>query len=182
MSIKNTLYILFLWLGMLFANDSKYMTREGFASFFSHAPLEDIYAENNTVSCMLNTQSGEIAFIIPIKEFQFEKSLMKEHFNENYLESDLFPTSTFVGKIESWNEIKGLDSSKVTVSGDIMIHGYKKTITENGLYKKSGDTIIGETTFHIKLEDFGIKIPTIVFKNIAEIVDVTIRVELKGQK
>jgi len=182
MPLNKKILVIIFWIGFLFAGNENYITREGFASFFSQAPLEDIYAENNTVSCMLNTQSGELAFIIPIKEFQFEKSLMQEHFNENYLESDLFPTSTFVGKIESWNEIKGLDSSKVTVSGDIMIHGIKKSVTKIGLYKKVGDTIIGETTFRVKLEDYGIKIPTFVFNNIAETVEIKVHIELRVNK
>ncbi len=35
-----------------------------------------------------------------LKEFSFEKKLMQEHFNENHMESDKYPKSTFSGRIQ----------------------------------------------------------------------------------
>ena len=175
---KICFYIIIL-LGTLLGGNGKYMTRTGFVSFFSSTPLEDIYSENNKVSCMLNIKNGELDFIIPVDEFQFEKTLMGDHFNENYLETEKFPTSTFIGQIESWDNIRQLDSSNVVVNGHIMIHGVKKNISEIGYYKKKKNSIIGEATFRVVLKDYGIKIPSILFNNIAEIIDITIRVKLK---
>jgi hypothetical protein len=60
-----------------------------------------------------------------------------------------------------------------------MIHGVKKNISEIGYYKKKKNSIIGEATFRVVLKDYGIKIPSILFNNIAEIIDITIRVKLK---
>ena len=67
-------------------------------SFFSDAAIEDITAENKTASGIFNSATSDIAFSIPIKEFEFAKSLMKEHFNEKYMDTEKYPKSTFQGK------------------------------------------------------------------------------------
>src|SRR3546814_1046385 len=72
-------------------------------SFFSKAPLEDIEAHNDGGASVLNTGTQEIVFVIPIRGFEFRKSLMQEHFNENYMESDEYPTATFKGKLQGFD-------------------------------------------------------------------------------
>jgi hypothetical protein len=39
-------------------------------------------------SCVLITKTGDFTCWMYIKDFQFERSLMQEHFNDNYLESN----------------------------------------------------------------------------------------------
>ena len=74
-------------------------TEQTFVSFFSDAAIEDITAENKKAAGVFNSATGDIAFSIPIKEYQFAKSLMKEHFNEKYMETEKYPKSTFQGKV-----------------------------------------------------------------------------------
>ena len=81
------------------ANAQKYMTKNGFIGFFSHTPMEDIKGDNNQVAAVLDITSGEMVFQALIKSFHFDQALMEEHFNENYIESDKFPKSSFKGKI-----------------------------------------------------------------------------------
>jgi ATP-dependent DNA helicase RecG len=61
--------------------------------------MENIDAHNNQVMAVLNVTTGELQFSLLVKGFHFQKALMEEHFNENYLESEQFPKSTFKGKI-----------------------------------------------------------------------------------
>ena len=74
----------------------KLATRSGYVKFFSEAALENIEAENNLVSSVLDLSTGKFAFLVKIKSFQFEKALMQEHFNENYMMSDEFPKGLFL--------------------------------------------------------------------------------------
>src|SRR6478735_335077 len=78
-----------------------FMTRQGQISFTSKTPLENINAVNNEVATALDLQTGDIAFAVLIRSFHFEKALMEEHFNENYMESDKMPKATFKGKISN---------------------------------------------------------------------------------
>src|SRR5687768_84945 len=81
----------------------KYNIEKGSVSFFSDAAIEDISADNKKPSGIFNTTTGDIVFSIPINEFKFEKSLMQEHFNEKYMQSDKFPKSTFQGKVTGFD-------------------------------------------------------------------------------
>jgi len=153
----------------------RYIARNGSIRFFSTAPLENIEAINNQGLSVVDISSGEIAFTIPITGFEFEKNLMQQHFNENYMESERFPNSTFKGKIFGFT-----DSSKdqpLKASGDLTIHGVTKNITVNGTGYFAEDKIILKASFPIKLADYKIKIPKVVFYNIAEVVDVSIEFE-----
>ena len=71
-----------------------------YVHFFSEAPAENIEALNNKSNGLINKKTGDIALIIPIKSFKFDKELMEEHFNENYLESDKYKNGNIQGKIQ----------------------------------------------------------------------------------
>jgi len=78
----------------------KLFTRTGKIVFISKAPIEDIKAVNNQLSCIYEIETNRLIATVSIKAFEFEKSLMQEHFNENYLESDKFPKAIFKGKLD----------------------------------------------------------------------------------
>ena len=98
----------------------KYLTKNGAVTFFSSALVEDIKADNNQVLSIIDASSGKMAISILMKSFQFEKALMQEHFNENYVESDTFPKATFKGDILNFESIKD-SATKVNVKGTITI-------------------------------------------------------------
>ncbi|MCK4749140.1 MAG: hypothetical protein KAT15_18935, partial [Bacteroidales bacterium] len=83
----------------------KYLTNNGIVSFYSHTVIEDITADNNKVASVIDALSGEVAIIITMTEFQFEKKLMQEHFNENYVESEKYPKAKFNGTINNNPEV-----------------------------------------------------------------------------
>ena len=170
--------LLFIFFAFAFAKE-RYITREGFISFFSSTPLEDIKAINKQVSCVLDKSTGEFAFQLPIKGFTFKNALMQEHFNESYLESDIYPKSIFKGKIIDWNTIQlSEDPTDVFIEGELTIHGIKQNITEPGKIWLSSKTIIGESNFNVTLVDYNIKVPKVVRSNIAEVINVNVSVQL----
>ena len=80
--------IVFFTIAVLLALPSgaqKYMTRNGYIGFYSHTALEDIKGDNNQVASVLDIATGGIVFQVLIKSFHFDKALMEEHFNENYM-------------------------------------------------------------------------------------------------
>lgn len=154
----------------------KYYTKNGNISFFSKTSLENIKADNNQVLSVLNAQTGEVQFSVLIKSFHFEKALMEEHFNENYLESEKFPKATFKGSITDMGRVNfGTDGMyTVPVSGDMTMHGVtKKIITTATITIKAGK-VSATSKFFVKLADYNISIPSIVKDNIAESVEVTV--------
>jgi hypothetical protein len=76
-----------------------YKSTSGSIAFFSETPMENINAANKQLKALLNTKNGEVAFVVTNVGFEFDKPLMGEHFNENYMESDKYKISVFKGKI-----------------------------------------------------------------------------------
>jgi hypothetical protein len=158
------------------ANAQKFYTKNGATSFFSSTKLEDIKAENNQVTCVLVSQTGELQFSMLNKGFHFDKALMEEHFNENYMESNKFPKSTFKGAVA---EIAKVNFTKdgnypVSVKGDLTIHGVTKNITTTGNITVKGGKPTTATKFSIKLSDYGIKISNLHKNNIADNIEITV--------
>lgn len=154
----------------------KVFTKNGNISFFSTAPMENITADNNQVMSVLNTQTGDLQFSVLIKGFHFKKSLMEEHFNENYMESDKFPKSTFKGLITDVSKISFTKdgSYNVAVSGDLTIHGVTKKVTTPGTITVKSGNITASSKFNIRLADYNISIPGLVKDKIAETIEITV--------
>lgn len=151
----------------------KYLSNESYIRFYSEAPLEDIEAINEESRSVLDLATNQIVATVPITGFQFEKKLMQEHFNENYLESDKYPQGTLKAQLE------GIDwenpEKEVTAKGEMTIHGRTNEVNLTGTVVKNGDDIVVEAVFMIQLQDYKIKIPKAVFYNIAESVEVTVK-------
>ena len=148
----------------------------GEISFFSETPLENISAINKNVNAAYNDSSKNIVFQLRITDFVFPIPLMQEHFNENYLESDLYPDAFFKGIVINVNNIN------VIAEGDLTIHGITQKIKVSGDFIKENNKINITTSFVVRLEDYNIDVPKIVMYKIAEEILVTINIDLKKIK
>lgn len=162
------------------AHAQKFTTEKTFVSFFSDAAIEDITAENTKTVGVFNAATNDIAFSVPIKEYEFEKSLMKEHFNEKYMETEKFPKSTFQGKVSGFDP-NAAGVQNVTSNGKLTIHGQTHEVEIPGTIEKQGDKLIMKSKFIVKLEDYKIAIPQLLWQNIAEQVEVTVDFTFKPQ-
>jgi polyisoprenoid-binding protein YceI len=161
----------------------KYFTREAQISFFSDAPLEKIEADNGTGTCVVDFDQQRMEFAVLIKAFQFEKALMQEHFNENYMESHKFPKATFKGEIIEPASIDMKDQPQdVKVKGTITIHGVDREITAPGTILYTPDKVKMSSIFTVAVKDFDIEIPGVVRDNIAKEVEISIDAALEPIK
>ena len=157
-----------------------YKGENGKVKFFSDALLEDIEAKSSNVTAALNTSTGEVAARIPIKSFVFDKSLMQEHFNENYLESDRYPDATFAGKALKIPVLKPGEVHSITLTGKLTIHGITQPRDIAAVLRVNDDgSITATANFKVKVEDHKVKVPNLLFQNIAEVVEVTLDLNLK---
>lgn len=157
----------------------KYITKAGHISFYSEAPLENIEAHNHEVLSIIDLDANQVAVSMLMKAFSFEKSLMQEHFNENYVESDKFPKSTFKGSFASANPV---DLSKdgiyeVEVTGDLTIHGITQPVSTQGTIEVKEGQVVTKTKFKVALKDYKIEIPKVVVDNIAEEIEITVELQ-----
>jgi len=183
---ENTAIMKISWLTFTFSilvsslHAQKYVAEKSFAAFFSDAVIEDITATNTKGTSIFNSSTGDVAFSIPIRDFEFAKSLMKQHFNEKYMETEKFPKSTFQGKIIGF-DATAIEEQPVNAIGKLTIHGVTKQIEVPGTIQKQGDKLYMKSKFMVKLNDYKIEIPQLLWQNIAEQVEVTIEFTFKPQ-
>ena len=147
-----------------------YISNNSAIKFFSKTPFEDITANNKKSVAIIDVEKQEVAVKIPIRDFVFPLKLMQEHFNENYLESDKFPYATFKGFFSKKIDLSQRTNTSLTVTGTMTIHGVSKmTILQGNIaVDPPNKSITFDTDFRVKLEDYNIKVPTVVLLKIAE--------------
>ena len=154
----------------------QFYTDKGVTKFDgSKAAFEPIKATNNNSVSIIDSETGQIAAVILISKFEFRLGLMQEHFNENYLESNVYPKSTFEGKIKDFN-VLNLTENVITheITGNLTIKGVAKKIKTIAEISKLDNQIKIKSNFSVFLSDFGIKVPKIVFKKIDEEVKISL--------
>lgn len=174
--MKRLIILSLLTMLVLSASGQKYMTKSGFISFISHTPMEDIKGDNSQVAGVLDISTGDMVFQILIKSFHFEKTLLEEHFNENYMESEKFPKASFKGKITNLASIdfNKNGSYEVLVEGDLTIRDVAKKMSVKGILEVVTGGVNANAKFTITPEDFNIKIPSVVRENIAKTIEITV--------
>jgi polyisoprenoid-binding protein YceI len=165
-----------------FASAQKYMTKNGTIRFFSDGQTEKIEALNHQVNSALDASTGNFVFKVLIKSFEFEKALMQEHFNENYMQSDQFPNATFSGKVLNLKDINlNKDGTyAAVVEGDLTMHGITNKVKTNGTFEVKNNKIVGKSSFNVLIKDYNIAIPKAVVKNIAENIQIDVNVAMES--
>lgn len=153
---------------------------KGNITFTSDAPLELITAGSNELKGLIETERKQFAFSVKVRSFKgFNSGFQKDHFNENYLESDKYPDATFSGKI-----IEDVDFTKnnilsVRAKGILTVHGVsKERIIKSDMTIKNGAVFI-KANFTVLLADHNIPIPKVVHEKLASEIKVEVKSELK---
>jgi polyisoprenoid-binding protein YceI len=155
-----------------------YKTTAGSISFYSETPMENIDAHTKSMVSAINPANKQVAAVIMVNTFQFKNSLMQEHFNEKYLETEKYPKATFSGVINENIDLMKPGTYNVTVTGKLTIHGVEQNRTIKGVITIDNSLKLNLTSdFDVKLVDHKIEVPKLVFKKIAE----TIAVKLSGE-
>jgi len=180
--MKKVTYLILLLVSLSITSQNRYLTKTGTVEFEASVPsFEEVKAINNSVTAIINSETGEFAALVLIKGFRFKNALMEEHFNENYAESDLYTKATFKGKIIDFS-LDGLNSEVKTfrLTGVLTFHGKTKKLEGLNLNITINENIITISgKFTADASDFGIKIPKIVKSKISEDITVSFKFELK---
>ncbi len=156
-------------------------TNNGTIYFRSDAPLELIHANSDQMRGVLDVGKKLFAFTARISSFKgFNSPLQKEHFNENYLESNTYPDASFSGKI-----IEDLDLSKngtytVRAKGKLFIHGVvQERIIKAELTVLNGVVSV-KSSFTVMLSEHNIPIPKVVHEKLASEIKVEVKADLSS--
>ncbi|MBP7184249.1 MAG: YceI family protein [Saprospiraceae bacterium] len=179
-----TLVSLFLFTNKVSAQE-KYFSKNAIIAFDAEGKLddvEDIKAQSNTATCVYDSKTGNMEWSVNVKSFKFANSLMQEHFNENYLESDKFPKATFKGQTDKPIDLTKNGTYQTKVKGKLTIHGVTKDVDVNGAFVVKDGVVSSASKFEVALKDYNIEVPTVVFMKVAETVKIEIKTVLQVLK
>jgi hypothetical protein len=181
--MKRSLFIAGMFLVMLcgYASAQKaiYQVANGGVRFHSDAPLEFINATSNGLIGAVDIAKRTFLFKISIPSFDgFNSPRQKEHFNENYMESDLFPIAVFSGKIIEEIDLSKEGEYSIRAKGKLLIHGVGQQRTIKCRIVCENGKISVRSDFVVLLADHNIKIPRIVSDKLSPEINVSISAEL----
>lgn len=154
----------------------KVITRQGQVSFFSYTSVENIKAENNQVFSIIDLKTGRIAVSMLMNTFVFEKALMRGHFNESYIESDIYPKATFEGEIIDFDPLfEGIQVRKI--KGIFTMHGVSKELEIKTKIERKKTSYNLSGTFQTLVKDYNINVPPLLAGNIAKSIEVKFNFE-----
>jgi hypothetical protein len=156
------------------AGQDIYACKNARISLYSSAPIEDISAVTTSGVSVFNAASNELDFSVAIRSFQFDKSLMQEHFNSDYMESDKYPRATFKGKINEHLDVTKDGVYPVKATGELTVHGITMARTIPGTISVKNGAISMTSEFMVRCSDHHIDIPQIVFHHIAESIKINV--------
>src|ERR1700758_2021642 len=180
--MKKTVFVLVAILAFNVAHSQIYKGKTTTIHFLSKAALEEIEATSKHAVVAMDAASGNLQIQAQIKAFKFSSSFMEEHFNENYMESEKFPFSTFKGKINEKVDYTKNGESKVTCTGKLEMHGVGQEVTIPGTVKVNGNEVILEAAFKVKPADYKIKVEGAYAEKIAKEIGVDIKAVLEPLK
>lgn len=159
-------------------NAQNQKTSKTHIKFFSTTPVEDIEANNYATVGTLDPASGKVVFSVPMQSFEFEKSLMQQHFNsKKFLDTKTNPKAKLIGKITNLDAINFTadGSYEADVTGNLTINGVTKPITEKATIIVKDAKISLKSKFNVVLAEYEVAFengkPS---KNIAKTVEVTV--------
>lgn len=181
---KILLVAIALFLGASTNAQDKYFTKNGTITFdatTSTSP-EKVAAVNKSVTCVLDSKTGNTQFSVLMKGFEFEQALMREHFHENYLESEKFPRALFKGQIINASQISYSKNGiyDVTVKGQLTMHGLTKDVETDGKVSVNDGKISIAAKFTVLLIDYGIEVPRLVSDKVAKSASIKVDCSLQS--
>jgi len=160
---------------------SVFSARNGKAYFLSDAPLEMISATSNSLIGILSIEDRRFSFSIPVNTFEgFNSALQQTHFNDDYLETDIYPNATFKGKVIEEVDLSVPGRYRVRAKGKLDIHGLVHDRIIRCDVVVEADRIRVKAQFTVFLDNHDIKIPSIVNQKIAEEIQVEIDFDMQA--
>ncbi len=156
------------------------LSNAGKVAFVSNAKLEIIKANSQKLKGAIDKTKNSFAFSVDMKSFEgFNSDLQKQHFNEDYIQTDKYPTANFSGKFIESIDYNAIGKYTVRAKGMFEIHGVKQERIIKGILEVTKAGLAIHANFIVALEDHNIKVPKIVNEKIAETIKVDVDIPFK---
>lgn len=160
-------------------------SRENLVKFISHAPMDDFEGITDKIDGYLlfdpenPAGDSEMYFEVDLNSIDTGIGLRNRHMRENYLETEQFPFTHFTGKVVEAETAAG-GVLKLKAAGKMFIHGVERETKVDGTLEPVDGGYRVQTAFVVKLTDYKIKVPRLMFFKINENMQLELNFFLKN--
>ena len=122
---------------------------------------------------------SKIYFEVELNGLDTGIGMRNRHMRENFLETDKFPYAHYTGEIVRVDTAAN-GAFTIATKGKLYIHGKEQPVTISGLVSPQGDHYLVQSKFDVKLPDYDIKVPSLMFLKISETIELELAFTLKG--
>lgn len=176
------MFVFLFFFGVVYAANV-YIVKTSKIRFKSEAPLETIIAESSELKGMLDLQTKNFAFTVNNESFKgFNSPLQREHFNDNYLDTDKYPVISYTGRIIDEIDFNKPGTYTVRAKGMMNVKGINRERLIKSVVEVKPNSIKITSEFTVLLDDYSIRIPRVVNQKIAPEIQLTFSANLEPQK
>lgn len=129
---------------------------------------------------IINTATDSVDFYLDLNTLDTGIDLRNRHMRESYLETDKFPFAEFTGTFSPAIDLSLPIPQQIMAVGNFTMHGVTKSIQVPGTISPIGnDELLLVAEWTVKLSDYNIRIPRVVFYELSEIQTIRINARLK---
>ena len=121
---------------------------------------------------------NKVYFEVELNGLDTGIGLRNRHMREIYLETDKYPYAHYSGEVVKVDPAAN-GAYTVTTSGKLFIHGKEQPVTLDGLVTPQGGDYRVQYKFDVKLPDYSIEVPTLMFLKLSEIIQLELDFTLK---
>ncbi len=175
---------------VLLANGAEWQVEKSdknLVKFISDAPIEEFEGVTSSIDGYLYWEGedllnkSELYFEVDLNTLDTGIGLRNRHMRENYLETEKYPTTHFKGAIVKAEKQED-GTYRVLVQGKMFIHGVERMKSIKGVLTFNGTSMQIASDFDVKLSDYNIPIPSIMFYKINEIMALKLNFMLQQTK
>lgn len=160
-------------------NGQSYVSEEGYVEFESSAPLLTFKGISNNLTGLIDFDQNLVDFYVDLNTIDTGIRLRNRHMRESYLETDKFPFAEFTGRLTTEFDFQIAQPQPATVTGTFKIHGVEREIDVEGNIQLVSDGLLLTASWVVRLEDYNIDRPSVIFYELAEEQKVSISITLK---
>ncbi len=121
---------------------------------------------------------SKVYFEVELNGLDTGIGMRNRHMRENFLETDKYPYAHYTGEIVRVDTASG-GAFDITTSGKLFIHGKEQAVTLKVQVSPQGNEYLVHSSFEVKLPDYDIKVPTLMFLKISETIGLELDFTLK---
>ncbi len=158
-----------------------FMATDGYVEFVSTAPLLEFKGTSNNLAGLINLETKEVDFFVDLASLDTGNRRRDRDMRQQYLETEKYPFAEFKGMLttEFDPDIEG--EQPATVEGDFTMRDISRELTVSGSLEATDGGIRVRAGWTVKLEDFNIDRPRVLFYELSEVQTINIDILLKSQ-